>query len=198
MRRSKAPPREGDGSGIAHWWNAVLAGETGEPHPVLGDRVSVRVAGERLVISGQLDRSEDRDELVKQARARIGRGIKELDTSHLKVADRHETPGLLDQTLIAAFPDRDTAELACKFVLERSRVTPYQQAIVDRRNAGDLGKLLPEGFVEDARRHVENGDALLVMRVDETDVFLVREILEEDTRSSWTIATPPSVISARK
>lgn len=176
----------------------MLAGETDEPHPVLGDRVSVRVAGERLVISGQLDRNEDRDELVKQARARIGRGIQELDTTHLKVADRHETPGLLDQTMIAAFPDPETAELACKFVLERSRVTPNQQAIVDRRNAGDLRKLLPEEFVEDARRRLESGDALLVLRVDETDAFLVREILEEDTRSSWTIATPPSLISPGK
>ncbi|TMC84568.1 MAG: hypothetical protein E6J06_06430 [Chloroflexi bacterium] len=196
MRRSQARPREGDRSWIAHWWNAVLAGETDEPHPVFGDRVSVRVAGGRLVISGQLDRREDRDELLREARSRVGHGIQEVDTSHLTVVENHETRGLLDQTLIAAFPDRETAELARKFVVERSRVTPKQQAIVDHRNAGDLRKMLPEGFVEDARRRVERGDALVVLRVDETEAFQVREILEEDTRSSWTIATPPSLIAA--
>jgi len=74
------------------------------------------------------ERPWEGDELVKQARARIGRGIQELDASHLEVADYHETPALLDQRLIAAFPDRETAELPRKFVLERSRLTPRSAA----------------------------------------------------------------------
>jgi len=43
---------------------------------------------------------------VKQARARIGRGIQELDASHLEVADYHETPALLDQLRKGELPGR--------------------------------------------------------------------------------------------
>jgi len=92
----------------------VLAGESDEPHPIFGERISVRVAGERLVISGELERDQDRDALLQQARARIGHGIRELDAARLRVAHGHERPGLLDQTLVAAFPDRETADLARK------------------------------------------------------------------------------------
>jgi hypothetical protein len=34
---------------------------------------------------------------------------------------------------------------------------------------------------------------VLVMRVDETDAFTVRGLIEEETRCHWTLATPPEV-----
>lgn len=178
---------------VSAWWDAVLAGDEDEPHPILGERISVRVAGERLKISGRLDRREDRDELLEQARAHVGRGIRHVDVSGLKVAERHEKPALLDQTLVASFRDRATAELARAFVLERSRVTPKGEAVIDRERASKLRNLLPADFVEDAKRRLDRGDALLILRVDETDAFKLRAQLDEDTRSRWTIATPPEV-----
>ncbi|MEA2644350.1 MAG: hypothetical protein QOG08_1376, partial [Chloroflexota bacterium] len=33
------------------------------------------------------------------------------------------------------------------------------------------------------------------IRVDETDGFKVREMLAQDTRSRWTVATPPTVVA---
>src|SRR5438445_12362225 len=103
MRRSTTRARQGGGSRIAAWWDAVLAGESDEPHPIFGERISVRVTGERLVISGELERDEDRDALLQQARARIGHGIRELDAARLRIPDGHERTGLLGQEVVAAF-----------------------------------------------------------------------------------------------
>jgi hypothetical protein len=47
-----------------------------------------------------------------------------------------------------------------------------------------------------ARKALDPGQALLLLTVDETEVFRVRELLEEDTRSEWTVASPPQ-LSAR-
>ncbi|HEY0831000.1 MAG TPA: hypothetical protein VGE99_07635 [Candidatus Dormibacteraeota bacterium] len=196
VRRMNTRPRKGNQTLVDAWWDAVLLGETDEPHPVFGQSVSARIHGERLEIAGELDRKSDRAELVEQARARIGHGVREVDASHLRVAHKRERPGILEQTLAAAFPNRETAELARILVIERGRIRPTREAIVDPGNEGELGRLLPEEFVEDARQRIGKGDALLVLRIDETEAFRVRELLEEDTRSTWTIATPPTLIAA--
>ena len=113
--------------------------------------------------------------------------------------DRHpEKPGLLDQTLIAAFRDNSTAVLASKFVMDHSRVTPKLLAIIDRTNLDRLRELLPNDYLEDATKRIERGKAVLILRVDETEVFKVRGLLEEDTRSTWTVTTPPELASGGK
>ena len=176
---------------IAAWWNAVLAGETDEPHPIHGGHISVRLHRDRLELRGVLDRREDRAELVRQARSRIGKGVREVDVSRLVVAPRLERPGLLEQTIVASFTDRATAELGRKFVLEHDRVAPTREAIIDRTNAGRLRSLLPREHVEDVQRRIDLGEAVLVMRVDEIAAFTLRGLLEEETRSRWSLAIPP-------
>jgi len=52
--------------------------------------------------------------------------------------------------------------------------------------------MLPEDFLIDVRKAFNAGDAVLVLRVDETDAFKARELLDEETRSLWTISTPPT------
>jgi len=179
----------------AAWWNAVLAGETDEPHPIHGRHISVRLHRDRLELRGVLERREDRAELVRQARARIGKGVREVDVSHLVVAPRLERPGLLEQTIIASFTDRATAELARKFVLEHGRVVPVQEAIIDRTNGERLRRLVPREHIDDVRRRLARGEAVLVMRVDEIAAFTVRGLLEEETRSHWSLAVPPEAPS---
>ena len=179
---------------ITGWWDAVLAGETDKPHPIHGERVKVRLKRDSLELSGILDHAKDRDQLVRQARSRIGKGIRKVDVEHLVVAPRLERPGVLDQTIVASYSDRATAELARKFVIEHSRLTPKHEAIVDHTNAGQLPNLLPEEYVDDVRRRMDRGEAVLVIRVDETAAFTVRGLLEEETRCHWTLATPPEVV----
>jgi hypothetical protein len=175
----------------AAWWNAVLAGETDEPHPLHGRHISVRLHRDRLELRGVLDRREDRAELVRQARSRIGKGVREVDVSRLVVAPRLERPGLLEQTIVASFSDRATAELARKFVLEHGRVAPMQEAIIDRTNVERLRSVVPREHVGDVQRRIDRDEAVLVMRVDEIAAFTLRGLLEEETRSLWSLAIPP-------
>jgi hypothetical protein len=183
------------GAGMAlvdAWWASLLAGSVDEPHPVYGD-LKAHLDGAGLRLSGELENEADRNELVSQARERIGHGIDRVDVSRLKVASRREKPGVLHQTLISAFPNREAAEFARAFVVKHSRVAPLNDEIVDSEHASRLDSLLPEEFIRDAGKALDEGGALLIVRVDETAAFRVRELLEEDTRSEWTIAMPPQL-----
>jgi hypothetical protein len=174
------------------WWASVLAGDLYQPHPVYG-ALKAHLYGGRLRLSGELETGADRNELVRQARGRIGHGIDRVDVSQLTVASSKEKPGILSQTVISAFPNREAAEFARAFVLKHSRVAPLQDQIVDSSNADRLRTLLPEEFIGDTGKALDAGGSLLVVRVDETAAFRVRELLEEETRSEWTIAVPPQL-----
>jgi hypothetical protein len=155
--------------------------------------VTVHLKDGHLRLAGVVESRRDWDELVHQARERIGDAIHDVDTSDLTVVERKETPGILDQVLMAAFDSREVAELARSYVLERSRVVPKRHHIVDPEHTKNLGKVVPADFVPDVQRALEAGRAVLVLQVDETEVFNVRDLLEEDTTSIWTVAAPPRV-----
>src|ERR1700694_2573137 len=194
-RESASKEVEPAGAGRAlvdAWWASVLAGDIYQPHPVHGT-LKAKLDGGRLRLIGELESQDDRDELVGQARQRIGHGIDRVDVSRLKVADHKEKPGILHQTLISAFPNREAAEFARAFVLKHSRVAPEQDEIVDSTHADKLRDLIPDEFITDASKALDAGEALLILRIDETAAFRVRELLEEDTRSEWTVAVPPQL-----
>ena len=192
-----APRTNASASLIDAWWAAVLAGDVSEPHAVFGD-VRVQLRGGLLRLSGELESDADRKELIRQARQRIGHGIDSVDVSGLSAANRRERPGILEQTLISAFPSRDAAEFARDFVIRHSRVVPKLSEIIDPSQAGKLRALMPDDFVLDARKALDGGHALLILTVDETDAFRVRELLDEDTRSEWTMGAPPQLSAGTK
>lgn len=191
-RHESLEPARAAAALVTAWWASVLAGDVYQPHPVYGS-LKAHLEGGRLRLSGELESEADRDELVRQARERIGHGIDRVDVSRLTVANNSEKPGILSQTLVSAFPNREAAEFARAFVLKHSRAAPLQEEIVDSTHADRLGALLPDEFIDDAAKALNSGEALLVLRVDETAAFRVRELLEEDTRSEWTIAAPPQL-----
>ncbi|HKC18260.1 MAG TPA: hypothetical protein VKE27_01380 [Candidatus Dormibacteraeota bacterium] len=182
--------------GETAWWDRVLAGQAGTQHPVFGDQLKVRLSDGKLILAGELANRRERDEVIRQAKARLGHGVHEIDVSRLRYRTHPERRGVLDQTLIAAFQHRDTADLARKFILEHSHVRPKHIEIVEKQ-PGRLQQLAP-GFEQAARKRLERGDALLVIRADEVDAFDFRQLLEEDTRSVWTVAAPPEVTTAAK
>jgi len=183
------------GAGAARvdaWWASVLAGDVSEPHPVYGG-LRAHIEAGRLRLSGELDSENERDGLVHEARERIGRGIDGLDLSRLTVAGKKERPGILHQTLMSAFPSLAASEFGRAFVLKHSRVPPLHAEVVDSVHADRLAAVLPEEFIRDAGKALDKGGALLIVRVDETAAFRMRELLEEETRSDWTIAVPPQL-----
>jgi hypothetical protein len=195
--RGTTHPPIASASLVDAWWATVLAGDVSEPHPVFGD-VRVQLHGGQLRLSGELESNADRKELIRQARERIGHGIDSMDVSKLTVERRQEKPGILEQTLISAFPNRAAAEFARDFVIRHSRVVPKQDEIVDPHDADRLRAFVLDDFLPDARKALDGGHALLILRVDETEGFRVRELLDEDTRSEWTIAGPPQLSAAKK
>jgi hypothetical protein len=59
--------------------------------------------------------------------------------------------------------------------------------------------LLPDDVARDmGGKALDSGHALLILRIDETEAFKVRELLDEDTRSEWTVAMPPRLVEASK
>jgi len=177
---------------IAAWWNVVLAGGVDEPHPVYGDDLKVSIRHGVLRLAGTLP-TEDREELLNRALAFVGHGVDAVDAKRLKVAQRKDKPGILEQTLVAAFRNRDVAELARDYLVGIRRLNVKELEVLDSEQVARVRRLVPEDFARDVEKAFKEGEAVLVARVDETDAFKVREMLAEDTRSRWTVATPPTI-----
>ena len=175
------------------WWKQVLAGAVATTHPVHGDELKVKLTEGRLVLWGEVPSKRDRDQLVREARERIGNGLHEYDAKGLRIRPKDEKRGLLGQTIAAAYSHRDTAELALQFFLEHTGNKPIRAKLVDRD--AKLEDEVPFELVDDARKQLGRGLTLLVVEVDETEAFRARSLLEEDTRSVWTSAAPPRALA---
>lgn len=167
----------------------MLAGETAARHPIHGDDLKVKLTDGRLVVSGEVPSTRDRDELAREARKRVGRGLHEFDASRLRIRPQNEKSGVLTQLLVAAYGHRDTAEVALNFVMEHVRHKPLRAELLDKRS--NLADVLPAELLEDAKQRIQSGNTLVAVDVDETEAFDVRALLEEDTQSMWTVAAPP-------
>jgi hypothetical protein len=171
----------------------VIVGHQAESHPIHGDALRVKLRHVVLQLSGEVASNQEREGVIAEARRYVRRGVDDVDARRLRVARRDEKAGILEQRLIAAFPSREIAEYALAYVLEHTRVKPREKAIVDSAQDEKLGSL--GEFARDARRALAAGNSILILRVDETEAFEVRELLDEDTGSIWTIAMPPSLTS---
>ena len=180
------------------WWAAVLAGQVDDPHPFYGADLDVAFKGGVLHLSGELPSEDDRQRLLEEAGEVVGRGIDAIDAKHLRVARHKEMRGILDQTLIAAFENRDVAEFARRYMVETRRIEPTLLEILDAGQEVRARELLPKDFIGDVEKATKAGQAVLIMRVDETSAFDVRKLLAEETRSLWTIAAPPVPSRDRK
>jgi hypothetical protein len=194
MKGEQTPAAEA----IDAWWSAVLAGGVDEPHPVFGDDLRVSIRHGVLHLAGVLATEADRSELLSRARTFVGHGIDAIDDKRLKVATSKELPGILEQTLIAAFRNREVAELAREYLVGVRRLRAKQLDVVDHAQAARAPSLVPEAFMPEVKKAFRHGDAVLVVRVDEIEAFKVREMLAQDTRSRWTIATPPALSSRQR
>ena len=184
------PRAAGDVAGeIALWWTKVLLGQTGQPHPILGDALRVRLRNGVLHLSGELATEEERRRVIREARQYVGRGLDDVDASRLRVKRRDDARGILDQTLVAAFANPELAEHALDFIREHSRVELKESAVVKSDRDPMLDRI--GEFAADARKALALGNGILTLRVDEADAFEARELLDEDTRSRWTMTMPP-------
>lgn len=188
-------PPDSSGARVRTWWAAVLAGLIDEPHPNFGADVAVAFKGSTLRLSGELPTEEDKRQLLEEAREYVGHGIDAVEAKQLKAVKSREKPGILDQTLIAAFAGREVAEFARSYLLDSRRIKVKHEEILDGKQEGRALRLLPDGFMKEVHKAFDSGGAVLILRVDETAAFRVRELLAQETRSLWTVATPPTAAS---
>ena len=145
------PPETAEGR-TRSWWAAVLAGQVDDPHPLYGANLDVAFKGGVLHLSGELPSEDDRQRLLEEAGEVVGRGVDAIDAKHLRVARRKEKPGILDQTLIAAFENRDVAEFARRYMGESRRIEPKLLEILDAGQEDMVRELVPTDFMSDVEK----------------------------------------------
>lgn len=177
------------------WWTSVLSGQVDAPHPVHGTNLKTRLEGETLIVSGTVATEEDRDEIAAETEHLKGHGISTVRNELEVVPEVTDESGLLVQTLVGIFENAERAGFAKGYLEGHVHGGPQLMKVITPDNAGDgraeLRALLPEAFWDDAEKALDDGHALLVLTVDETEAFKARELLDEDTRSLQTLLLPP-------
>jgi hypothetical protein len=180
---------------VRAWWTSVLAGQLDQAHPIHGTKVSAKLEGDALIVSGSVPSDEDRKEIEREVEHLRGNGFKRL-RNELEVEPEVEAePGLLVQTLLSVFENEEQAGFAEGYLEGHAHVQPEAMKVIAPEGDGsareEVRAMLPESYWEDADRALEAGRSLLVVTVDEPQAFKARELLDEETRSLETIALPP-------
>ena len=180
---------------VQAWWLSVLAGQASDAHPVQGTRLKARLEGDTLVLSGTVPSEADREEVEAEVEHLRGHGVSEVRNELNVVPENTDEPGLLVQTLMATFETAEQAGFAEGYLEGHAHIRPgLMKGIAP--GEGEAGReavhaMLPEAYWQDAEQALAAGRALLVATVDETEAFRTRELLDEETQSLETIATPP-------
>ena len=176
------------------WWLAVLEGKDESGHPIFGKAIETRVDGGTLFVTGTVPTEEAR----RQVEAEIGRlrsqGISDVDTNLEVGTESDEELGVLLQTLVAIFQNTDQANLAASRLREGAVFhSPTVQVLntPDAAVPSGVATTMPAAVADEVREQLDEGHAVLVATVDETEAFKARQLLDEDTRSLKTLVLPP-------
>ncbi|MHB8577538.1 MAG: BON domain-containing protein [Dehalococcoidia bacterium] len=177
------------------WWTTVLAGQVDQSYPVMGADIKAHVDGETLVISGTVPAQDDKDDIEREVEHLKGNGVKDIRNEIEVKATTTDKKGLLVQTLVSVFENDEQAGFARGYLEGHAHVNPEGMRIVGPANAGrdhaTVHGMLPEANWQDAEKALDDGRTLLIVTVDETEVFSARELLDEETPSLETTVLPP-------
>lgn len=177
---------------IKDWWAKTLLGEQMAAHPVFGNDVRVEARDGVVTLRGTVEDADQAQELEREARSI--NAVRDV-INHLTVLKTGEKYHL--QTVIAAFPDCDSAELASRqiesWTFHEDRPGAILQSVDDTRER--LEKRARAAWVppESIKRYVDavkQGKTLLVERVPEDDALRVISALEGSS-AEWIQTLPP-------
>ncbi len=181
------------------WWTSVLAGQADTSHPVHGANLKTRLEAETLIVSGTVPTEQDRNEIAAETEHLKGHGISTVRNELEVLPEVTDEAGLLTQTLVGIFENAELADFAKGYLEGHAHVRQQLMKLIAPDDGADgrteLHVLLPEAFWEDADKALDEGHALLIVTVDETEAFKARELLDEDTRSLQTLVLPPEPAS---
>lgn len=165
---------------IRDWWTATLLKQKTSAHPVFGQGIKVEVDDDVVTLRGEVKTADEVEEIEREAR-----GIPSIHTiiNHLTVTSTDDQYHL--QTIVATFPNEDSARLAAQTVADaafhagrqpnvlrsRQEAEPYLQT---RAKAAGIEAHAIDRYLKD----LDEGKVLLVDRVPEDDALRVISALE--------------------
>ncbi len=185
--------RVGVQESVRAWWGAVLAGHVDDAHPVRRG-VFAQMKGEVLHLSGSVTSGEERQTLVEEAALLKGHGISEVEDNIVVQSGTDDRVGVLVQTIMATYENVEQAQAAADVLFARGHTPRGFMKVLPPdcdRVAEGLHVILPELNWGDAEQALDAGESLLIVVVDETAAFSVRELLDEETHSLLIVIAPP-------
>lgn len=165
---------------IKEWWTKALLEQQTSAHPIFGNDLTVSVDGNVVTLSGEVESAEQREEVEREVRRM---GTVETVVNRLTVVGPPQRYHL--QTIVAVYPDADTARLACQSAASWKLREEREPDILER--ADEARALLQERAraarvpADRVQRYVDavsKGKVLLVDRVPEDDALRVVSALE--------------------
>jgi hypothetical protein len=180
------------------WWSQVLAGQLEQTHPTWGSEVKFKLKGDHLDVTGEVSNKQDLHELRRELDAIKGNGISGYSLGVKVKPSDTAVEGLLEQTIIAVYESADQAYFAVQLIESSFHVSPTRMKIIEPAQLDDAQTrdLVPDEYWDEVAGALRQGQALLVVTVDEVNAFKTREALDEETRSLTTYVLPPQPAGA--
>ncbi|HEY5528802.1 MAG TPA: hypothetical protein VIL51_05040 [Thermoleophilia bacterium] len=173
------------------WWLGVLSGEPGNDHPVYGSDLHAKLKGDILKVSGVLESENARKELEKEILTLGEGGIRRVRLK-VEVVELQGDRGVLKQTILAFYTNAAQARMAERHLEGHSGLRPTCSQVLDAQTAADVLKEVAVEWRRELAEGFRKGKSLLLVEVDEIEVFRAAELLEE-TKSLEVLVLPPKV-----
>jgi len=182
---------------VRSWWLGLVAGRTGEPHPVSPD-VRGAIEDGKVTLTGTVENEGELTALQDQVKEFQHELFETFDNQLTVKPDDSDVSGILSQTIVALFKERPPADFAVEFLREHAGVQTSAVQVFDAAQiaAGD-SKLLPVAQQDELVSLGGEGCCFLFATVDEPEAFRVRQLLDEDCGSTATLVLPPTATEGK-
>lgn len=176
---------------VQSWWQGLVTGRTGEPHPV-SPGVRGAIEDGQLTLTGEVESETELSALAAEADGQRQR-FRTLDNQVTVAARESAGDGILSQTIVALFRERSQADFTVAFLHEHAGVNTTAVQLFDAAQiAGGESKLLPVDQQEELTSLGGEGCCFVFATVDEPEAFRVRRIMDEECGSTATLVLPPT------
>ena len=177
---------------VRSWWLGLVAGRTGEPHPISPDVRGVIEEG-KVTLTGTVENEAELSALRDELKEFRGELFETVDDQVTVKPDDSDVSGILSQTIVALFKERPPAQFAVEFLREHAGIqTSAVQVFEAAEIAAGESELLPVTQQEELVSLGGEGCCFLFATVDEPEAFRVRQLLDEDCGSTATLVLPPT------
>ena len=176
---------------VGVWWLEVLSGEQGRDHPIYGASIHAKLRGDALKISGVVESRDAREALRREALTLSEGGIRRIRFK-VEVAELPGDRGILRQAIMAFYTNSEQASMAQRYLEGHPGVRPSRTELLDDQSVAGALRDVAEEWKRELVNGFRKGRSLLLVEVDEVEVFRATELLDE-TKSLEILVLPPTV-----